>query len=316
VDPEASVGFDVFFGRYLDCGRYGLGVGYTMWNPSSESVTYGGIIAGDLRANQLGYNNVQVDAGAGADSAYGIIDGTAGLYAGAEAVRIRRDLNFQGIEANLFSFGLIGARRAAYRDCNPCNKGFGGAAGPLARPAGGRVRIMTSHGFRWFQVNDEYESAYNVDGVGGYQADDIYDNFDVENNLYGYQFGGMLTYCLGCRMNLNIGGKVGIYGNDVEVRHRLGTVNNIGTVGGNDISTTNSDTVLATLGELDLGLGLRISNKWSVRGGYRLMGIAGVVDAVEAAQNTDYQNIVAASEVYADDSFILHGGYVGLTCNW
>jgi hypothetical protein len=316
VDPDASVGFDVFAGRYLDCGRFGLGVGYTMWDPSSESTLNGGITAGTLRANQLGYNNVQVDAGLGAGSAYGIIDGTDAAYAGAEGIRLRRDLNFQGIEANLYSFGLMGARRAAYADCDPCNKGYGGAAGPLARACSGRIRIMTSHGFRWFQVNDEFEAAYNVDGNGGYQADDIYDQFDVENNLYGYQFGGMLTYCLGCRMNLNIGGKFGIYGNDVDVRHRLGTENNVATVGGADINTTNSDVVLATLGELDLGLGLRLTNRWSVRGGYRLMGISGVVDAVEAAQGTDFQSLATASEVYADDSFILHGGYVGLTCNW
>ena len=316
VDPDASVGFDVFAGRYFGCGQYGFGIGYMMWNPGSESVTYGGITAGDLRANQLGYNNLQVDAGAGADAVYGIIDGTAGAYAGAEAVRYNRDMNFQGVEANLFCFGLMGARRVAYQDCNPCNKGYGGAAGPLVRPCGGRIRVTNSHGFRWFQVDDEYQAAFNVDGVGGYQADDIYDDWDVQNNLYGYQFGSMLTYCLGCRLNLNVGGKIGIYGNDVDVRHRLGTQNNVATVGGSDLDISSSDVALATLGELDLGLGYRISTKWSVRGGYRLMGLSGVVNAVEAAQNTDYANIVAASEIYADDSFILHGGYVGLTCNW
>lgn len=36
VDPESSVGFDVFAGRYFDCGRYGLGLGYMMWNPGTS----------------------------------------------------------------------------------------------------------------------------------------------------------------------------------------------------------------------------------------------------------------------------------------
>ena len=47
------------------------------------------------------------------------------------------------------------------------------------------------------------------------------------------------------------------------------------------------------------------------------MGISGVVDAVEAVTGHQLSEpSSAASEVYADDSFILHGGYVGLTCNW
>ena len=36
----------------------------------------------------------------------------------------------------------------------------------------------------------------NIDGTNGYQADDIYENIEVENNLYGYQFGSTLSYCL------------------------------------------------------------------------------------------------------------------------
>ena len=151
----------------------------------------------------------------------------------------------------------------------------------------------------------------------GYTADDIYHNYDVENNLYGYQFGGMLTYCLGCRLNLNVGGKFGIYGNDVQVRNRFGTLTNAAqTAAANDLDVSGSDCVLATLGELDLGLGFRITNAWTIQGGYRLLGITGVVDATEGLQNTNLQNVAAAREVYADDSYILHGGYVGLTYNW
>ena len=164
VDPDASVGFDVMAGRYFCCGQYGFGLGYMLWDPSAESITYSGIGAGTLRANRVEYNDLTVDAGAGADNAYQIIDGNAGAYAGAVAMRVNRDLRFQGIEANLFCFGLMGARRAAYADCNPCRKGFGGAAGPLVRACNGRLRAMTSHGFRWLRIDDDFETAYNVDG--------------------------------------------------------------------------------------------------------------------------------------------------------
>ncbi len=33
VDPDASTGFDISAGKYLDCGRYGLGITYMLWNP-------------------------------------------------------------------------------------------------------------------------------------------------------------------------------------------------------------------------------------------------------------------------------------------
>ncbi|TWU46295.1 hypothetical protein Poly51_56910 [Rubripirellula tenax] len=328
VNPGYSTGFDISAGRYLDNGRFGLGIGYFLWNPGDEQVIASGA-AGSIRASMPQYRDVNLDFGSGADSVYDHIDGTSVDSLGATNVRVNRDVQFQGIEANLFSFGLMGAQRAAYAGCGNGSvfgnglglgggRGFGGATGPLARSNSGRVRVMTSHGFRWFQINDSIETAYNVDGAPGYQVGDIYDNVDVENNLFGYQFGGRLTYCLGSRLDLNIGGKFGVYGNRAELKHRLGTEDQIAYLtasGTDDINTTSTDTVLSTLGELDLGLGYRISNAWTIRGGYRVMGITGVASSVD--NYPDYYSSVAASgQVHADDSYLLHGAYVGAELNW
>jgi Putative beta barrel porin-7 (BBP7) len=325
IDPDASTGFDIMAGRYLDRNQFGFGLGYFLWDPSSESVIRLGA-AGTIRPASPAYRDISIDAGSGAEPMYDIVDGSGG-YAGATAVRATRDLRFQGIEANLFSFGLMGAQRASYAGCNQglfgrgvCsgNGGFGGAAGPVCRPSSGRVRVMTSHGFRWFQIEDSLEYAYNIDGVAGYQANDLYENVDIENNLYGYQFGGRLNYCLNSRLSMNIGGKFGLYGNDVEMRHRVGTATTAAYRNGaaaDRIDHGSSDTVLATLGELDLGLAYRLSNAWSIQGGYRLMGITGVANAVDSLP-TDYSSMAAACRVYADDSYLLHGGYAGLTFNW
>lgn len=330
VDPDASTGFDISMGRYLDCGRYGLGITYMLWNPGLETQTrLGG--AGTIRAAMPAYRDVSIDiGGAGVDNIYAYIDGT-GPVAGATGVRASRNLSFQGIEANLFSFGLMGAQRASRLNCNSGSllggkfglgrkscKGYGGAMGPLVRACSNRVQIMTSHGFRWFQIDDEFELAYNMDGTAGYQAEDLYENVDVENNLYGYQFGGRLTYCINRRMNLNIGGKFGIYGNDARMRHRLGTQTTLAYRTGaatETINSSSSDTSLATLGELDLGLGYRLGCAWSIRGGYRLMGVTGVANAVDSLP-TNYSSLAAAGQVHADDSYVLHGGYVGLEYNW
>ena len=323
VDAESSLGFDIGAGRYFGCGQYGLGLNYMNWNPGSETIIEnraaggGPITPGTIRSDNIHYNRVSADLGLGAETVYDIIDGS-GAYAGATGIRLSRDMNFQGIEANLFNFGLMGARRAAYAGCAP---GFGGAAGPMIRGNSGRLRIMNSHGFRWFQISDDFESAYNIDGTAGYDVNDLYNNVDIENNLFGYQFGSMLNLCLTSRLNANLGGKFGIYGNHVDYRHRLGTVNqlaytNANGAGAGDINVESSDTVLAGMGEIDFGLGYRISNRWSVRGGYRMMAITGVADAVNNMLDVDYGDIALVSNFDANDSLILHGGYIGLTCNW
>ncbi|MEM9587080.1 MAG: BBP7 family outer membrane beta-barrel protein [Planctomycetota bacterium] len=337
VDPGSDVGFDVTFGRYLDCGRYGLGLTYFNWDPSAESRIYTGT-ATSVRAHNPGYNDILIDMpGAGAaESVYDHITGASTDSAGAVNVRLNRDIGFQGIELNLASFGLMGAQRATptcqdgsgrllghlfpgkHNACSPY--GYGGAAGPLVRPCHGRLQVVTTHGFRWFQVEDEFEVAYNVDGNAGYQADDIYDESDVENNLFGYQFGGRLFYCLSNRLNFHLGGKFGVYGNDIESRHFLGTRNYTayqaaGARFTDDIDTTTSDTSIATLGELDLGLGYRINNAWTVRGGYRVLGVTGIATAVDQ-QARDYSSVATSGAIHADSSLVLTGGYVGLDFNW
>ena len=335
VDPDGSVGYDVGMGRYFGCGKYGFGVNYMNWDPDSESITRVGT-AGTIRAAMPQYRDVQMNFGT-ADTVYNLIDGTAVDSAGAAGIRMTRDLSFQGLEGNFYHFGLMGAQRASYAGCNDQSRlgsmlglgrsyaggrgagyGYGGAAGPLVRSSGGRLRVMASHGFRWFQIKDASEIAYNIDGTPGYQIGDIYDRVETVNNLFGYQFGGILTYCLGSRLDLNIGGKFGIYGNKAELKHRLGSNDRLAYLsasGTDDINTAVDDTVLATLGELDLGFGLRVTNAWTVRAGYRVMGITGVANAIESYPQ-NYTSVAASGALRADDSYLLHGAYLGANFNW
>lgn len=324
VDADSDVGFDIYAGRYFDCGRYGVSVGYFRFNPDEESQTASSSMP---RSTFPQWRDISLNPGGGADTVYNHFDGAA-------AYRARRDLRFQSIEANVTHFGILGAQRAAAACGNGlsgllhrfglpaqwCNtgSGYGGAAGPLVRPTSGRIQVATSHGFRWFEMEDEFEFAANIDGSGGYQAADAYYNVETDNNLYGYQFGSRVTYCLSNRCNLGIGGKFGIYGNDVELRQRVGTLDTTAFRTGtltDRIRTEDSDTVLATLGELDLGLGYRLSNAWTVRGGYRLIGLSGVATTTDSFAS-EYSSLASAGRVNADDSVILHGGYVGLEFNW
>ena len=322
LDPTDTVGFDVHVGRYLAGGCYGIDFGFFSFNPGAVERLIVPAAAGDFRPTIQAFRTATVPIG-------NVYD----LYNDApEAVgyRARRDLQFTGFEVNLFSFGRMGARRLGAA----CNAGigggrglghkfghgggrYGGFGGALTR-AGNRVQVRTSHGIRYFRLEDEFELAANINGIDGYQLDDIYYNIDVDNTLVGYQYGSQLAYCFTPRLLGLVGGKVGIYGNQVDYRQRLGTGNDIAYLsapGVDDIATSESDTVLSFLGELNLGLGYRLNNAWTVTGGYRILGVSGVATAPGSIAN-DFTSVVTGNDLVADDSLILHGGYVGLQYNW
>jgi hypothetical protein len=329
VTPEDSTAFEVNLGRYLAGGLYGLDLRYFQFDPDRETdifIPAAGVTYRPTFNGMSAANTPQVVSGANpASGVYQYYDGASATP--SAGYRISRDLDFRGLEANLFSFGWMGGVRTGAS----CNRGlghgsfanlggigngrYGGVGGPLTRT--GRVQVTTSHGFRWFQLEDALEIASNVDGTAGYQADDVYYNVDTENNLFGYQFGSRLSYLLTDRLMLNAGGKVGIYGNDVNVRQRLGTQTNLAyytAAGTDDVLTDNDDTALSALAELDLGLGYRLNNAWTITGGYRMLSACGVATA--PGSTADFSSLESVGAVNADDCLILHGGYVGLQYNW
>ena len=341
-DPDSAVGFETSIGRYFGCGQYGLGVRYFNFTPDDEELIFTPMNPGEYRAAMPQWRNMSFDNDNDPMTADPTIYDT---YDGAAAYRFRRDIDFQGLELNLFSFGVVGAQRAGvgagfgglghllakakgrltgnhHSQCSDgqCATayGFGGACGPLIPAACSKVQIVTSHGFRWFQVEDSLEFAANIDGTGGYQSTDMFYNVETDNNLYGYQFGSQLIYCLGHRLSLNVGGKVGIYGNDAEARQRLGTREidaYYDAMPGTMVDHESERTVLATLSELDLGLGYCLSPAWSIRGGYRLIGLTGIATA-PGEVGYDGEEPLDSEWIQASDSIILHGGYVGLDYNW
>lgn len=324
LDPSNEVGFDVHVGRYFGCGQYGIDVGYMLWDPDCECRQVTDTGAG-LRFINPALTTASINRGLGATTVYADYDTNA---TGIQAIR---DLRIQSLQVNLVGFGLMGARRLGSAGPAPIcggscgwlgckGKNCGGAIGPLARACSGRLRIQNSHGFRWFQLEDELEIGGNVDGTAGYGPSDIYYKSEAENNLFGYQFGSRLSYCMGSRTMLNLGGKIGVYGNDATYFHSISTTTipaytDSQGAGAGDIFTEQSDVALSGLGELDLGLGYRISNCWTINGGYRVLAACGVATSL-GQMPTEYTTAASAGSVRADDSLILHGAYVGLDYNW
>ncbi|MEO1529368.1 MAG: BBP7 family outer membrane beta-barrel protein, partial [Planctomycetota bacterium] len=314
INPGASLGYRVNGGRYFGCGQWGLDVAYLSFDPERESrEAFDG--GGGLRLTLPVLRGVEIDRGGGLVTVYDDFD------TNATRIRATRDLRVQGLEISLANFGLMGARRLG--SCNPgglfggaCRNGnYGNAIGPLARAAGGRSRFSMIQGFRWFQLEDELQFVGDVDGTAGYSGTDLYATMETENNLYGYQFGGLWSYCVSQRLLLNIGGKVGLYGNHARFRHSIGTSTIVANTvsqgaGAGDINTDYTDTVLAGLGELDLGLGYRLNCGWTLRGGYRILAASNVATAPGSIPN-EYVTAASAGAVRADDSLVLHGAYIG-----
>ncbi|HBJ34053.1 MAG TPA: hypothetical protein DDZ51_04680, partial [Planctomycetaceae bacterium] len=334
-------GYDLFFGRYFGCGQYAVSVNYLNFDPSRERAMINTMPVNSMVAMpafaSIGYYDIppgHLDPAAGFTSMLTRFE-TMPNFA------VDRDVSFQGVELNLWSFGFGGARRLAPAygtglSCgfhNPFNGGgqgacgpscgptcpprygHGGFGGPLERPCAGSSQLALSQGFRWFQFNDDFRFS-GYDGVN--QA-----NFDsnAQNDLFGYQIGGRWNYCLTSRLNIGMGAKVGAYANSVEVRQQVtDSANEVRYFSDNPASRTpvvlrDRGTVLSGLGEIDLGLGFRLTDCWTVRGGYRVMGISGVATSVGMIKHEMFsENIVADHE--ANDSVMLHGAYIGTEFNW
>ncbi len=345
VDPGASTGFETFIGRYFGNGKYAVTGSYFFLNPGRETASVATPVANGYRAAMRNWDRMYIDRdGDGMPDDVGAVgpadDHLYGVFDAAAHYRVRRDVEFQGLELNFVSFGIGGAGRVscgsacgsgcgAHGACGGgCGGGCGGAGcgglgGPLLPACNSRVQLQVSHGIRWFRFSDEFEFAASMtDAVYGTGIDDYYYNIDVENDLLGYQFGSLVNYCLTPRINLYAGGKFGIYGNNVDYNSRIGTAGAAAQVNGfypamqnQRVNVSRSETVMSTLGELDLGVGFRLTNCWTLTGGYRLLGITGVATSVGSISE-DPAHLAQGHLNWLDDSILLHGGYVGVRYNW
>lgn len=344
VDPDDGIGYDLFFGRYFGCGKYAVSVNYLNFDPGRERAMVTSVPPAHYLSipafENIGYYADHTNPASAFTSMKDVFDAMPNFA-------IDRDVSFQGVELNFWSFGFGGARRLAPaygtglscgfhnplgNSCNtgcgpagacgqscapacPPKYGHGGFGGPLERPCAGSSQLALSQGFRWFQFNDDFRfAAFN--GV----AQSMFDS-QAQNDLFGYQLGGRWNYCLSSRINLGIGGKFGAYANHVEVMQRVGDSAmparyESGTPASRRfVDQRDRGTVLSTLGEIDLGAGFRLTDCWTIRGGYRVLGVSNVATSVGMIKHEMFsENLVADHE--ANDSVVLHGAYVGSEFNW
>lgn len=169
-------------------------------------------------------------------------------------------------------------------------------------------------GFRWIQFNEDYRFSANYPSANPMRVD--YD-LATRNTLLGFQLGGRNELCLTDRISLLGGTRVGLFNNHStsrqSIQNEFGQFAYLatGVAGADDYNYSGSRNSLAMLGELDLGLACKLTQRVRANIGYRLLGISGVALAPNQIPR-NFLNTAEINRVNSNDSLILGGGYAGL----
>jgi len=279
-------GIDASLVRRRASGK-GFELRYLSLNPGTETVQFFGnpvTLVGDF--GQIGQTG-----GLTHEQAYNL----------ADVHEVRRDMSIQNAEFNLLRMGR------------------------QARTRGGKEAIFEYLlGFRYFKFDESLN--YSAFGIrpnmfaGGDISRADY-TAEVENELYGAQFGGRSELSLTKRMGLLVGLKAGIFQNRFSSSQRasvtaLNGQQRVAQVLNSPNQNTpfnlsGDDEDYTMLGEIDLGLTYRITNSVRLRGGYKGIFVDDIAFA-ENQGNSNFNDIIANSTPSANEDLILHGGYFGL----
>lgn len=180
------------------------------------------------------------------------------------------------------------------------------------------ARLLLGARYFRFDENLVFSSVINGSTFGANGgADEASLGIRAENNLVGFQIGTRLDYYLTQDLSFFATPKFGIYGNDIQQEVSLASgdgFNGIaapvgGPVGGFPFQSSKRD--FATLAELDLGVNWRMTQNWSVFGGYRLVAVSGLAlsDEQIPAFLVDYP---AINDIDSNGHLLLHGGFAGV----
>ncbi|MGN6136462.1 MAG: BBP7 family outer membrane beta-barrel protein [Aureliella sp.] len=305
-------GFEVFTGRYFNCGRNALMLNYWGLFPGTQTATITNTGGGMYRSRHQ-FNGIEMPS----DTVYN-------WYDGATSHRVMRSSQYHNVEGNLLGFAVGGAARTwGASDCGCCGSGCAAYTGPCGltpNVCGGRLNLTWLAGVRWFRFTDklQYAASENDSTYDG-SADDLYYDNNVRNDLVGFQLGGVGSYCLGKRFNLYALSKAGIYNNHSQLYTRIGTngampetatINSGNIYNGQGYLVNASQNNAAFLGEIGTGIGARISKGWSANVGYRVIGVSGVATSVNTVP-IEMLHLGNVANYNTTSSLILHGVTIG-----
>jgi hypothetical protein len=339
-------GFEVFLGRYFNCGRNAISVGYWGLYPETQSAVVSSSGGADLRS-RIPFGGLDMPA-FGTYSQESVYD----WFDAAMDQQVVRSSRYHNVEANLLGFATGGAARSFYlptsgtmfsgtrgahrgtggcgycggAGCNACGGGYSDcgtcespskyATGPcsLTPGCGSRCNVTWLGGVRYFRFTDDLRfGASRADMTFGSGNDDIYYDANVTNDLVGFQLGSMMNYCVGKRLSFYGTTKMGIYNNHSRLDTRIAANGNYAYLNGNPSETymvSSSKNDVAFLGELGTGLNVRLTPKWSGTIGYRGIAASGVATAPSQIPYA-FNHLGNVADFNNNSTLILHGLNIG-----
>ncbi|WP_425396464.1 BBP7 family outer membrane beta-barrel protein [Aeoliella sp.] len=279
-DMSFSPGVEASVGWYDCCTNTGFELTYWQLLPGDESTQMlgadlaPGFLDGIRNYDQLDYNGGTADASVNA----------------AVIHRLTRSWDVYNVEAN---------RLIVFR-----NDGCGSP-----------WRFQSVAGFRYFKfketlgfVSDPSETI--IDG----DADEYRIDIRTDNQLIGFQLGGITERCIGQRWTVRLIGKAGLYNNHITMNYFEGgsagaAVINNGPNAGQAMVVNTSTNDLAFLGEFGAGVACRVGSRWRLGADYRVVGATGLALPTDQIY-FDTRGINDVRVIDSNGSLLLHGAFV------
>ncbi|MBX3432589.1 MAG: BBP7 family outer membrane beta-barrel protein [Pirellulales bacterium] len=285
ADMDFSPGVEATVGWYDLCRQTGWQLNYWQLFPEAQSTQYlgsalgAGSLDGIRNYDQLNYSGG--GAGDGPLASDNVND--------AEIHRLARDWEIYNVEANRVWF--------------------------FQQPCCGPWQFTSLVGFRFFKFRESllFVSDPNDTMITG-DPDEYRIDVRTDNQLYGFQLGGIAERCCTPRLSLRLISKAGLFGNHATLDYFEGgsagaAVINNGPNAGQMMRVNASDDDLAFLGELGVGFAYRVGCRWRVGADYRVIGVTGLALPTDQIY-FDTRGINDVRAIDNDGSLLLHGAFV------
>ena len=154
-------------------------------------------------------------------------------------------------------------------------------------------------GFRWVEISDVLST-----DIGGGASHSV----NVNNHLYGFQFGGQALLLHRGRFSIDAVVKAGVYSNQADQ-----STNTTG-IGGALPAFSVRDSNVAFVGELGVTGAYRINDCWTIRGGYQAIWVDGIALAPDQIDDSDL--VTGAATLDTSGHPIYHGFTLAAELGW
>ncbi len=159
-------------------------------------------------------------------------------------------------------------------------------------------------GFRYLNLDEDFNIRANDFNTGGSDY-----RVEAENNLFGGQLGARLAGCRG-RFAWDLTGKAGVFGNAGRQHTFVGDFDNTFVI--RDVAGRRNN--VALVADITFNAQWQLCDTWSVRAGYNVIWVEGVVLAPDQLDFTDTP--LSGTAVDNGGGIFLHGAHVGLAARW